>query len=411
MNECICVVGLCVLVYFYSMLVDEVFVWVCVQGMLLFVVKLVCSVGVIGVKICWMFVQVEVVVCDVLVICLLYNQLNDDIVIQSYFEGQEYIVDLVLFEGCYCVVSLWEVYCDCMYVLWFDKMLVLNYVDLCYVLLFDYVVDVFDVLDVCFGLIYLELFDMVDGLMIVELNVWLYGSFDLWLMSVVSGENYVLVVVEVVLYLEWLFGEVIVLMDFCGYCGYVLLLLLCNGVLWQDFMWQVIQVLLLFVGFKQWIKVGDMLCVIIDLQIVFGMVGLYSLIFEWLFEDCWWICEIEVDFFVDECVVVLVQGWIVLCQCVSSVFVCWLSIVCNVLSLGSVGVLLGVMRQVVMLLRLLNVCVCSFLCVMCLVVICFGRIVMFILVVMQLRIVLNVLNDDIDLIVMLCVFSQCFVIV
>ena len=119
--------------------------------------------GVTGVKICRTLDQAEAAARDVLATRSLYNQPNDDIVIQSYSEGQEYIVDSVSFEGRHRVVSLWEVHRDRTHAPRLDKMLVLNHADPRYAPLLDYAAAVLDALDVRFGPTHLELFDTADG--------------------------------------------------------------------------------------------------------------------------------------------------------------------------------------------------------------------------------------------------------
>ncbi|MBL3950502.1 carboxylate--amine ligase, partial [Bacteroides thetaiotaomicron] len=79
--------------HFHSTSVDEAVEWARVQGTLPLVVKPARSAGVTGGKICRTLAQVEAAARDVLATRSLYNQPNDDIVIQSYSEGQEYIVD------------------------------------------------------------------------------------------------------------------------------------------------------------------------------------------------------------------------------------------------------------------------------------------------------------------------------
>ncbi|WP_175870628.1 ATP-grasp domain-containing protein [Burkholderia sp. BCC0397] len=300
MNERIRQAGLRAPAHFHSTSVDAALDWARAHGTLPLVVKPARSAGVAGVKICRTLAQVEAAARDVLATRSLYNQPNDDIVIQSYSEGQEYIVDSVSFEGRHRVVSLWEVHRDRTHAPRLDKMLVLNHADPRYAPLLDYAADVLDALDVRFGPTHLELFDTADGPTIVELNARLHGSLDPRLTSAVSGENHVSATVEAVLHPERLFGDVTAPTDFRGYCGHVLLLSSRDGVLRQDFTWQAIQALPSFVGLKQWIKVGDTLRVTTDLQTALGTVGLYSPTFERLLEDCRRIREIEADFFADE---------------------------------------------------------------------------------------------------------------
>ena len=137
---------------------------------------------------------------DVLATRSLYNQPNDDIVIQSYSGGRN-----TSSIRCRCrhrVVSLWEVHRDRTHAPRLDKMLVLNHADPRYAPLLDYAAAVLDALDVRFGPTHLELFDTADGPTIVELNARLHGSLDPRLTSAVSGENHVSAAVEAVLHPE-----------------------------------------------------------------------------------------------------------------------------------------------------------------------------------------------------------------
>lgn len=282
---------------FHSASVDDVMAWARAQRGLPLVVKPARSAGVSGVKICRTLEQVDAAARHVLATRSIYNHPNDDIVVQSYSEGQEYIVDSVSFGGKHRVVSLWEVHRDRVHAPRLDRMLLVNHDDSQYVNLLNYAKEALNALDVRFGPSHLELINTIEGPVVVELNSRLHGSLDLRLTTAVTGENHVSATVGAILDSERMFDVSTATRMFRGSCGHVLLRSPCSGMLNRDFPWQSIRDLPSFVGLTQTINAGDRIELTVDLTTSLGTVSLYAESNEQLNEDCQRIRAIELEFF------------------------------------------------------------------------------------------------------------------
>ncbi|MFL9866065.1 ATP-grasp domain-containing protein [Paraburkholderia fungorum] len=299
MNERVLRAGLKAPGHFSSQSADEIVAWARALGTLPVVVKPSRSAGVTGVKVCRSLGQVEAAARDVLATQSIYGQPNEEVIVQTYSEGQEYIVDSVSFDGHHRVVSLWEVHRERSHAPRLDKMVVVDHTEPRYRAVLDYAQKVLDALDVHYGPTHLEIIDTAEGPTIVELNARLHGSLDPRLTTAVSGESHVSAAVETVLTPERFFDKLNRQPVFNGFCGHVLLLSSRTGRLRKDFSWDAIQALPSFVGLKQWAKTGDPLSVTTDLRTALGTVGLYSKTFDALLDDCRQIRDIEEQFFSD----------------------------------------------------------------------------------------------------------------
>lgn len=297
MNERVLRAGLKAPGHFSSQSVDEVVAWARAFGTLPVVVKPSRSAGVTGVKVCRSLGQVEAAARDVLATQSIYGQPNEEVIVQTYSEGQEYIVDSVSYDGHHRVVSLWEVHRERSHAPRLDKMLVVDHTEPRYRDVLEYAQKVLDALEVRYGPTHLEIIDTAEGPTIVELNARLHGSLDPRLTTAVSGENHVSAAVETVLTPERFFEKLNRQPVFNGFCGHVLLLSSRAGRLGKDFSWHAIRSLPSFVGLKQWAKAGDQLSVTTDLRTALGTVGLYSKTFDALLDDCRQIRDIEDRFF------------------------------------------------------------------------------------------------------------------
>jgi biotin carboxylase len=297
MNEQVTRAGLRAPAQFSSRSADDVVAWVRALGQLPVVIKPSRSAGVTGVKICRSLGQVEAAARDVLATQSIYGQPNEDVIAQTYSEGQEYIVDSVSFGGRHKVVSLWEVHRDRSHAPRLDKMLVVDHTEARFGALLDYAIQVLDALEVRYGPTHLEIIDTAEGPTLVELNARLHGSLDPRLTTAVSGENHVSATVATLLNPERFADSLNQPVVFNGFCGHVLLLSSRVGRLNKPFAWPAIEALPSFVGLKQWVKPGDALSVTTDLKTALGTVGLYNTTFEALLADCHRIREIEERFF------------------------------------------------------------------------------------------------------------------
>ncbi|WGS53245.1 ATP-grasp domain-containing protein [Paraburkholderia sp. D15] len=299
MNERVTRAGLRAPSQYSSRSADDVVGWVRALGQLPVVVKPSRSAGVTGVKICRSLGQVEAAARDVLATQSIYGQPNEDVIVQTYSEGQEYIVDSVSVDGRHKVVSLWEVHRDRSHAPRLDKMLVVDHTAPRFAALLGYARQVLDALDVRHGPTHLEIIDTAAGPTLVELNARLHGSLDPRLTTAVNGENHVSATVATVLNPERFADALNQRPVFNGFCGHVLLLSSRVGRLNKPFAWEAIEALPSFVGHKRWVKPGDTLSVTTDLKTALGTVGLYNATFEALLADCHRIRDIEARFFSD----------------------------------------------------------------------------------------------------------------
>jgi biotin carboxylase len=277
----------------------EVVDWARTQARLPVVVKPTRGAGVKGVKICRTLAQVEEAADNVLATRSYYGEVQEEILVQSYSEGQEYIVDAVSFDGQHKVVSLWEVERDRGHSPRLEKMLVVDHTETRFREVIAYAAEVLDAVGLHYGPSHLELIVTAHGPTIVELNSRLHGSLDPRLTTAVTGENQVSVTVEAFVN-PTLFKQTLnELPRFNGFCGHILLVSPKTGVLKKDFAWDLIEQLPSCVSVKRWAKAGDRLNVTTDLQTALGMVGLFDGQFDRLIADWKSIRQIEQRFFSD----------------------------------------------------------------------------------------------------------------
>ena len=273
--------------------------WARTHARLPVVVKPTRSSGVKGVKICRTLAQVEEAARNVLAIKSSYDEAQEDILIQSYSEGQEYIVDAVSFDGHHKVVSLWEVERDRSHSPRLEKMLVVDHTQAQYADVIAYAAQVLDAVGLHYGPSHLELIVTPDGPTIVELNSRLHGSLDPRLTTAVTGENQISVTVEALVNPSLFLQTLNEPPRFSGFCGHILLVSPRAGVLTRDFVWDSIEQLPSCVSVKRWVKTGDRLNVTTDLRTALGMVGLFDARFDRLTADWQSIRKIENSFFSD----------------------------------------------------------------------------------------------------------------
>ncbi|SDI18451.1 ATP-grasp domain-containing protein [Variovorax sp. OV700] len=284
---------------FQSRSSEEIAAWAREHARLPVVVKPTRSSGVKGVKICRTPEQVEEAARNVLAIKSSYDEVQEDILIQSYSEGQEYIVDAVSFGGQHKVVSLWEVERDRSHSPRLEKMLVVDHTQAEYAQVIAYAAQVLDAVGLHYGPSHLELIVTAEGPTIVELNSRLHGSLDPRLTTAVTGENQISATVEAFVNPQ-LFKQT--LNDrprFSGFCGHILLVSPKAGVLAREFDWDSIERLPSCVSVKRWVKTGDRVNVTTDLRTALGMVGLFDAQFDRLTADWQSIRQIEHRFFSD----------------------------------------------------------------------------------------------------------------
>jgi biotin carboxylase len=263
------------------------------------VVKPTRGAGVKGVKICRTLAQVEEAAQDILATKSYYDEVQEEILIQSYSEGQEYIVDAVSFDGQHKVVSVWEVERDRHHSPRLEKMLVVDHTEERFREVIAYAAQVLDAVGLHYGPSHMELIVTIDGPTIVELNSRLHGSLDPRLTTAVTGENQVSATVDAFVN-PTLFKQTLnESRRFNGFCGHILLVSSKAGVLKKDFTWDLIEKLPSFVSVKQWVGIGDRLNVTTDLQTALGMVGLFDPQFDQLVADWKSIRQIESRFFSD----------------------------------------------------------------------------------------------------------------
>lgn len=282
---------------FQSRSAEEIVEWARAHARLPVVIKPTRSAGVKGVKICRTLAQVEEAARNVQAIKSWYDEVQDEILVQSYSEGQEYIVDAVSFEGRHKVVSLWTVERDRSHSPRLEKMLVVDHTEPRFAEVIAYAAQVLDAVGLNYGPSHLELIVTAEGPTIVELNSRLHGSLDPRLTTAVSGENQVSVTVEAFVNptrFKQTLGEQ---PRFEGFCGHILLVSTKAGVLNRDFVWDSIEQLPSCVSVKRWVKTGDRLNVTTDLLTALGMVGLFDARFDRLLADCESIRQIEHRFF------------------------------------------------------------------------------------------------------------------
>ncbi len=276
---------------------SEIMQWVRELSELPVVIKPTKSAGVAGVKICRSLSEVKAAAKNVLATTSIYEQTNDEILVQSFSQGQEYIVDSVSFNGRHKVISVWEVERDRRNSPHLDKMVVVDHSAPRYSQLLDYAARVLDALGVTYGPTHLEIIDTAAGPVIVELNARLHGSLDPRLTSAVTGENQVSATVEAFVCPEIFLDELGKTPKIYGHCGHILLLSKANGVLLRDSVWPEIGELQSTVSIKQWARLGDIVTITTDLRTAMGAVGVFSKDYEQVVHDWKKIRSLEDAFF------------------------------------------------------------------------------------------------------------------
>ena len=276
---------------------DSIVEWTRSFGRLPVVVKPTRGAGVKGVKICRTLTQVEQAARDIRQSTSYYGEVQEDILVQSYSEGQEYIVDAVSFDRHHKVVSVWEVERDRGHSPRLEKMLVVDHTEPRFRDMIAYAFEVLDAVGLHYGPSHMELIVTDEGPTIVELNSRLHGSLDPRLTTAVTGENHISATVEAFLNPSLFKQTLDEAPRFSGFCGHVLLVSPRAGVMNEDFPWASIEQLPSCVSVKRWVKTGDKLSVTTDLQTALGTVGLFDARFDRLVADWKAIREIENRFF------------------------------------------------------------------------------------------------------------------
>jgi biotin carboxylase len=277
----------------------EVVDWARSFGSLPVVVKPTRGAGVNGVKICRTLAQVEEAARDIRASTSYYGEAQEDILVQSYSEGQEYIVDSVSYDSLHKVISVWEVERDRRHSPRLEKMLVVDHTEPRFRELIAYAFDVLNAVGFHYGPSHMELIVTSEGPVIVELNSRLHGSLDPRLTTAVTGENHISATVEAFLNPSRFKETLNDPPRFNGFCGHVLLVSPRVGVMRADFPWASIEELPSCVSVKRWVKTGDKLSVTTDLKTALGTVGLFDTRFDRLVADWKSIRDIENRFFAD----------------------------------------------------------------------------------------------------------------
>lgn len=274
--------------------------WASQYGRFPVVVKPVRSSGVKGVKVCRTPEEVRLAANTILSSTSSYDEAQEDILIQSYSQGQEYIVDSVSFAGEHRIISLWQVERDHTMTPRLEIMQVIDHGEEQYAPILDYARQVLDATGMHYGPAHLELIVTESGPTIVELNCRLHGSLDPRLTSAACGVNQVNAVVEAFINPAHFSATLDVSPSFYGYCGHVLLLSPGEGTLSREFAWDKIEALPSCVSVKRWIKVGDRLTKTVDLRTALGAAGLFHPCAEQIRKDWQAIRGIENAFFAAE---------------------------------------------------------------------------------------------------------------
>lgn len=276
---------------------DEIVEWTQAHLTLPVVVKPTRGAGVSGVKVCHTLSQVREAAENILNSKSYYDEDQNEILVQSCTQGQEYIVDIVSFDGHHKVVSVWEVDRDRRESPRLEKMMVVDHTQHRFSALIDYAKKVLDAVGLKFGPSHMEVMLTVDGPVIVELNSRLHGSLDPLLTTAVTGENHVSATVNAFVNNAHFIDSIGKAPGFSGYCGHVLLVSPVSGRQLQNFPWDRIESLPSFVSVKRWVKPGGQLQVTTGLQTAIGMVGLFHENFEQLNRDWKTIRAIENEYF------------------------------------------------------------------------------------------------------------------
>ncbi|GAB3412170.1 hypothetical protein GCM10027361_22430 [Erwinia aphidicola] len=261
------------------------------------VVKPTRGAGVSGVKVCHTLSQVREASESILNSKSYYNEDQNEILVQSCTEGQEFIVDIVSFKGIHKVVSVWQVDRDRRESPRLEKMMVVDHTQQSYSQLIDYAKKVLNVVGLNYGPSHMEVMLTSEGPVIVELNSRLHGSLDPLLTTAVTGENHVSATVNAFVNTSHFIDSISQDPVFSGFCGHILLVSPVSDREFRDFPWDRIENLPSFVSVKRWVKPGDILQVTTGLQTAIGMVGLFYKKFEQLDTDWKEIRKIEKDYF------------------------------------------------------------------------------------------------------------------
>lgn len=252
---------------------DSIVQWVSQYGRFPVVVKPVRSSGVKGVKVCRTVEEVWLAANTILSTTSSYDEIQEDILIQSYSQGQEYIVDTVSFAGEHRIINLWQVERDHTMTPRLEIMQVIDHREEQFVSILNYARQVLDATGMNYGPAHLELIVTENGPTIVELNCRLHGSLDPRLTSAACGVNQVNAVVEAFINPVHFSATLNTSPSFYGYCGHVLLLSPSEGVLSREFTWEKIEALPSCVSVKRWVKAGDVLKKTVDLRTALGAAG------------------------------------------------------------------------------------------------------------------------------------------
>ena len=277
--------------------VAEIIEWTNTHLNLPVVVKPTRGAGVSGVKVCHTLSQVREASESILKSKSYYDEDQNEILVQSCTEGQEYIVDMVSFDGHHKVVSVWEVDRDRRESPRLEKMVVVDHTQPCYSQLIDYSKKVLDVVGLNYGPSHMEVMLTSEGPVIVELNSRLHGSLDPLLTTAVTGENHVSATVNAFVNTSHFIDSISQKPVFNGFCGHVLLVSPVSDREFWNFPWDRIESLPSFVSVKRWVKPGEQLHVTTGLQTAIGMVGLFHEKSEQLDADWKEIRKIEKEYF------------------------------------------------------------------------------------------------------------------
>lgn len=282
---------------FQSDNVDRIVEWTETHLSLPVVVKPTRGAGVSGVKVCHSLSQVREASESILNSKSYYDEDQHEILVQSCTNGQEYIVDIVSFDGHHKVVSVWVVDRDRRESPRLEKMLVVDHTQPQFSQLIEYAKKVLDVVGLRFGPSHMELMLTSEGPVIVELNSRLHGSLDPLLTTAVTGENHVSATVNAFVNTPHFLDSINRTPEFNGYCGHILLVSPVSGRTFSNYPWDKIESLPSFVSVKRWVKPGTQLQITTGLQTAIGMVGLFHEQYEQLVRDWKEIRKIEEDYF------------------------------------------------------------------------------------------------------------------
>jgi hypothetical protein len=257
------------------------------------VIKPLQSAGGDGVRICRDFAEVDEWILHIVGRKTIFGKASQEIVIQEYIEGGEYMVDTVTLNGVHKLLSIWEVslaqgahpyplFCR-----------TLSRHDPVESALFEYVASVLDAVGHEFGPAHTEVRLGRAGPVMVEVNARLHGRLDPSVVSRTTGTNQPLWTVMSVLEGVPFVKDADVGVETKGWCMQVLLTTKRGGLLKEPPDWSHLEKLTSFHSVQSKLQPGKSFPPTISLTTVLGVVHLFHTDHEQLLEDCRYVLGLE----------------------------------------------------------------------------------------------------------------------